>query len=141
MFGVYPRVLLYTMKQISCQYNIDTACVDIRYDNGIMISIETVVQLSKGERSSTPLRVELDGSDVDFASLREDATYPQIKNYVLERFGLKVTSLQIAQTKRKYGLQVGTNHNVSKKVKPVVPQCPLEKETAIREALLHFQMI
>lgn len=103
--------------------------------------VETVVQLSKGERSSTPLRVELDGSDVDFASLREDATYPQIKNYVLERFGLKVTSLQIAQTKRKYGLQVGTNHNVSKKVKPVVPQCPLEKETAIREALLHFQMI
>ena len=103
--------------------------------------VETVVQLSKGERSSTPLRVELDGSDVDFASLREDATYPQIKNYVLEHFGLKVTSLQIAQTKRKYGLQVGTNHNVSKKVKPVVPQCPLEKETAIREALLHFQMI
>ena len=102
---------------------------------------ETVVQLSKGERSSTPLRVELDGSDVDFASLREDATYPQIKDYVLERFGLKVTSLQIAQTKRKYGLQVGTNHNVSKKVKPVVPQCPLKKETAIREALLHFQMI
>ncbi len=105
------------------------------------VTVETVVQLSKGERSSTPLRVELDGSDVDFASLREDATYPQIKNYVLERFGLKVTSLQIAQTKRKYGLQVGTNHNVSKKVKPVVPQCPLEKETAIREALLHFQMI
>ena len=78
---------------------------------------------------------------MDFASLREDATYPQIKNYVLERFGLKVTSLQIAQTKRKYGLHVDTNHNVSKKVKPVVPQCPLEKETAIREALLHFQMI
>lgn len=61
------------MKRISCQYNIDTACVEIRYDNGIMISIETVVQLSKGERSSTSLRVELDASEVDFAVLREDA--------------------------------------------------------------------
>ena len=30
------------MKQISCQYNIDTACVDIRYDNGTMISIDCV---------------------------------------------------------------------------------------------------
>ena len=103
--------------------------------------METVVQLSKGERSSTPLRVELDGSDVDFASLREDATYPQIKNYVLEHFGLKVTSLQIAQTKRKYGLSVGTNHNVSKKENQVVPQCPAEKESAIRETLAYYQML
>ena len=103
--------------------------------------VETVVQLSKGERSSTLLRVELDGSDVDFAALREDATYPQIKNYVLEHFGLKVTSLQIAQTKRKYGLPVGTNYNVSKKDNPVVPQCPAEKEEAIKGALIFYGIL
>ena len=85
--------------------------------------------------------MELGSEDVDFASLREDATYPQIKNYVLEHFGLKVTSLQIAQTKRKYGLPVGTNYNVTKKENPVVPQCPPEKEAAIREALRYYQMI
>ena len=135
---VIPR-----MKQNAADRFLTVQAAHEKVGENIVVSkrVETVVQLSKGERSSTPLRVELDGSDVDFASLREDATYPQIKNYVLERFGLKVTSLQIAQTKRKYGLQVGTNHNVSKNVKPVVPQCPLEKETAIREALLHFQMI
>ena len=115
--------------------------------NGIFIHVivprhvETVVQLSKGGRSSTPLRVELDGSDVDFASLREDATYPQIKNYVLEHFGLKVTSLQIAQTKRKYGLPVGFNYNVSKKENQIVPQCPSEKEEAIRSALRYFGLL
>lgn len=103
--------------------------------------METVVQLSKGERSSTPLRVELDGSDVDFASLREDATYPQIKNYVLEHFGLKVTSLQIAQTKRALNLPIGINYNPSQKEKPVVPHCPPEKEQAIQSALKHFGML
>ena len=103
--------------------------------------VETVVQLSKGERSSTPLRVELDGSDVDFAALREDATYPQIKNYVQEHFGIKVTSLQIAQTKRKYGLPVGFNYNVSKKENQIVPQCPSEKEEAIRSALRYFGLL
>ena len=116
-------------------------------DNGIFIHVivprhvETVVQLSKGGRSSTPLRVELDGSDVDFASLREDATYPQIKKYVLEHFGLKVTSLQIAQTKRALNLPIGINYNPSKKETHYIPQCPPEKAAAIRTALEHFQML
>ena len=52
-----------------------------------------------------------------------------------------MTSLQIAQTKRKYGLSVGTNHNVSKKENQVVPQCPAEKESAIRETLAYYQML
>ena len=30
------------MKRISCQYNIDTACVEIRYDNGVMVSIDCI---------------------------------------------------------------------------------------------------
>ena len=103
--------------------------------------VETVVQLSKGERSSTPLRVEPGSEDVDFASLREDATYPQIKNYVQEHFGLKVTSLQIAQTKRKLGLPIGDNYNLSKKENQVIPNCPPEKKAAIRDALRHFSMM
>ena len=30
------------MKRISCQYNIDTACVEIKYDNGAVVSIDCV---------------------------------------------------------------------------------------------------
>ena len=65
----------------------------------------------------------------------------QIKAYVLETFGLRVTSLQIAQIKRKLGLPTGEHYNLSQKENRVIPNCPPEKESAIREALRHFRMI
>lgn len=46
-----------------------------------------------------------------------------------------------SQVKRKCGLDVGQNYNLSKKEEAKVPQCPPEKEAAIIEALKHFQMI
>lgn len=83
--------------------------------------------------------------DVDMEEMlqekRGQATYPQIKEYVLEHTGLKVSSLYISQVKRKCGLEVGQNYNLSKKENPKVPQCPPEKEAAIREALNHFGML
>ena len=69
------------------------------------------------------------------------ATYDEIKAYVLEKYGLKVSSLYISQVKRKCGLDVGQNYNLSKKEDAKVPQCPPEKEAAIMEALKHFQML
>ena len=60
---------------------------------------------------------------------------------VLEQAGLKVSSLYISQIKRKCGLDVGQNYNLSKKEDAKVPQCPPEKEAAIMEALKYFQMI
>lgn len=60
---------------------------------------------------------------------------------MLEKFGLKVSSLYISQVKRKCGLDVEKNYNLSKKENTKVPQCPLEKEVAIMEALKYFQMI
>ena len=67
--------------------------------------------------------------------------YDEIKAYVLEHTGLKVSSLHISQVKRKCGLDVGQNYNLSKKEDAKVPQCPPEKEAAIIEALKHFRMI
>ena len=67
--------------------------------------------------------------------------YDEIKAYVLEHTGLKVSSLYISQIKRKCGLDVGQNYNLSKKEDAKVPKCPPEKEAAIMEALKHFQMI
>ena len=69
------------------------------------------------------------------------ATYQEIKDYVLKEFGLKVSTLYISQVKRKYGIEVGKYYNISQKEKPKVPQCPKEKEDAIRAALEHFAMI
>ena len=103
--------------------------------------VETVVLLSKGKVDSKKIRVEFSLEDMDMSEFQDGATYPQIKEYVLEHTGLKVSSLYISQVKRKCGLEVGKNYNLPKSVDSKQPQCPPEKEKAIREALKYFQMI
>ena len=103
--------------------------------------VETVILLSKGEVDSKKIRVEFSLEDMDMSEFQDGATYPQIKEYVLEHTGLKVSSLYISQVKRKCGLEVGKNYTLPKSVDSKQPQCPPEKEKAIREALKYFQMI
>lgn len=103
--------------------------------------VETVVLLSKGEIDSKKVRVEFSLERMDMSGFQKGATYEQIKAYVLEHTGLKVSSLYISQIKRKCGLDVGQNYNLSKKEDAKVPKCPPEKEAAIRDALKYFQMI
>ena len=78
---------------------------------------------------------------MDLSGFLKGATYEQIKAYVLEHTGLKVSSLYISQIKRKCGLDVGQNYNLSKKEDAKVPQCLPEKEVAIREAFNYFGML
>ena len=104
-------------------------------------TVETVVLLSKGEIDSKKVRVEFSLEDMDMSGFQKGATYEQIKAYVLEKFELKVSSLDISQIKRKCGLDVGQNYNLSKKENAKVPKCPPEKEAAIMDALKYFQMI
>ena len=104
--------------------------------------VETVVLLSKGEIDSKNIRVEFSLEDMDMSEFQDGATYPQIKEYVLEHAGLKVSSLYISQVKRKCGLEVGKNYNLPKSEDArQAPTCPPEKEDAIREALQYFGMI
>ena len=104
--------------------------------------VETVVLLSKGEIDSKNIRVEFSLEDMDMSEFQDGATYPQIKAYVLEHAGLKVSSLYISQVKRKCGLEVGKNYNLPKSEDArQAPTCPQEKEDAIREALQYFGMI
>lgn len=105
------------------------------------VHVETVVLLSKGEIDSKKVRVEFSLEDMDMSGFQKGATYEQIKTYVLEHSGLKVSSLYISQVKRKCGLDVGQNYNLSKKEDAKVPQCPPEKERAIRDALKFFHLI
>ena len=83
--------------------------------------------------------------DVDVEEMVQDkrgqATYGQIKDYVLEHSGLKVSSLYIAQVKQKHGIIERENYNKPKSDDARQPQCPLEKERAITEALKHFGML
>ena len=102
---------------------------------------ETVVLLSKGEVDSKKIRVEFSLEDMDMSEFQDGATYTQIKDYVLEHSGLKVSNLYISQIKRKCGIEVGKNYNLPKSEDSRQPKCPPEKEKAIREAFKYFGMI
>ena len=101
---------------------------------------ETVVLLSQQKPDDT-IEIDLDLDELDATSAELKATYQEIKDYVLKEFGLKVSSLYISQIKRKCGIEVGENYNLPKTENPKVPQCPKEKEDAIKAALKYFAMI
>lgn len=103
-------------------------------------TVETVVLLSQ-QKPDDVIEVDLDLDELDITSAEAKATYQEIKDYVLTEFGLKVSTLYISQIKRKCGIEVREHYNLSQKDNQKVPQCPKEKEDAIRSALEHFAMI
>lgn len=125
---------------------------------GMTVHVETVVLLSKGAKGpvdfcsarteverrmvdSRKVKVDFFLEDMDLSGFRGKATYEQIKTYVLEQTGVKVSSLYIAQIKKKCGLDVSENFNLSKSDNARQPQCTPEKEDAIMQAFKHFGMI
>ena len=119
------------------------------------VHVETVVLLSKGAKDpvdlcsarteverrmvdSRKVKVDFSLEDMDLSEFKGKATYEQIKAYVLEQTGLKVSSLYIAQIKKKCGLDVGENFNLAKSENTRQPQCTTEKEEAIMQAFSHF---
>ena len=102
--------------------------------------VETVALLSK-LNTEHHLDIEIGEDELSEIDFSKDATYGEIKKYVLDKYGLKVSSLYIAQIKRKHGLIERENYNFSKKENQRVPNCPEEKEKAIEDALEHFGMI
>lgn len=90
---------------------------------------------------SRKVKVDFYLEDMDLSEFKGKATYEQIKAYVLEQTGLKVSSLYIAQIKKKCGLDVGENYNLSKSENVRQSQCTPEKEEAIMQAFKHFGMI
>ena len=120
--------------------------------------VETVVLLSKGAKGpvdlcsarteverrlvdSRKVKVDFSLENMDLSEFKGKATYEQIKAYVLEQTGLKVSSLYIAQTKKKCGLDVGENFNLPKSENARQPQCTPEKEEAIMQAFKHFGIV
>ena len=103
--------------------------------------VETVVLLSKGMVDSRKVKVDFSLEDMDLSEFKGKATYEQIKTYVLEQTGLKVSSLYIAQIKKKCGLDVGENFNLPKSENARQPQCTQQKEEAIMQAFKHFGIV
>ena len=103
-------------------------------------TLETVALLSKLDVDKH-IDVEIKLDELDLTSAESKATYAQIKEYILEKFDLKVSTLYIAQIKKKCGIILREHYNKSKKEKQVIPQCTPEKEEAIMDALKHFKMI
>jgi 23S rRNA (uracil1939-C5)-methyltransferase len=79
--------------------------------------------------------------EIDLTAAESKATYEEIKEYVLEHTGLKVSNLYIAQVKQKCGIIERVNYNLPKSENSRQPKCTPEKEKAIRDALEHFHMI
>ena len=121
-------------------------------------NVETVVLLSKGAKGpvdlcsarteverrmvdSRKVKVDFSLEDMDLSEFKGKATYEQIKAYVLEQTGLKVSSLYIAQIKKKCGLDVGENFNLAKSENARQPKCTPEKEEAIMQAFKHFGIV
>ena len=102
--------------------------------------VEAIVLLSKLD-SKNHISVALPIDDMDLTSAESKATYKEIQNYVLEKFGFKVSNLYIAQVKEKCGIKERENYNRSKKEDLKQPICPIEKEEAIKDAFRYFQMI
>ena len=122
------------------------------------VHVETVVLLSKGAKGpvdlcsarteverrlvdSKKVKVDFSLEDMDLSEFKGKATYDQIKDYVLEQTGLKVSSLYIAQIKKKCGLDVGENFNLPKSENARQLQCTPEKEEATMQAFRHFGII
>lgn len=102
--------------------------------------VETVVLLSQ-LKPDDYIDVELDLDEMDVTASEQAATYQEIKDYIMAKYGVKVHTAYIAQVKKKYGLDMRKNYHQSKNEKYVAKQCTEEKEKYIKEALEHFAMI
>lgn len=180
--GIHPKALqkiigygIDKMVYISCKPTSLVRDLEVFLGNGYVVekavavdqfpwtaNVETVVLLSKGmvdKDNYRKVKVDFSLEDMDLTELRGKATYAQVKEYILNEFGLKVSSLYIAQVKKKCGLEVGENYNLPKSEGargPVdlcsartgvaaetarQPQVTPEKEEAIMKAFRHFGII
>ena len=108
---------------------------------GQTVHVESVCLLSKLHEAKHHVDIKLNMDELDITSAESKATYEEIKGYVLQKTGLKVSSLNIAQIKRKCGIDLGENYNLPKSENAKQPKCPLDKEKVIKNALEHFGMI
>ena len=145
-----PEKIVY----VSC--NPETQVRDIRFllKNGYKIRkavpfdmfphtwhVETVVLLVRYISTKEHVTITVKPEELELGSLQTHGTYEEIKKYVLDNYGLKVSTLNISQVKRKCGLDVGDAYNKPKSSDAKQPRCTEEREKAIISALKYYGMI
>lgn len=159
--GIHPKALPKIIDHYGCEKMIYISCKPTSLARDLVVlqakgyevtrvccvdmfpgttQVETVCLLSK-LNTKQHIEINLDMDELDLTDAEKKATYQEIKNYVLEHSGLKVSSLYIAQVKQKCGIIERENYNKPKSEDAKQPQCPPDKEKAIKEALTHFGMI
>ena len=153
-----PKILAYGVENIvyiSCKatslardlpafleagYRLERACCVDQFCE--TVHVESIVLLSKLKSNKLKhINVELEMDELDLTAAESKATYEEIKDYVLEHSGLKVSNLYIAQVKQKCGIIERANYNLPKSENSRQPKCPEKKRKAIEDALEHFGMI
>ena len=136
----FPQTVHVETVVLLSQHRDKSTCLDERGSRQIEMQASRLASLLAQKPDDT-IEIDLDLDELDATSAETKATYQEIKDYVLKEFGLKVSNLYISQIKRKCGIEVGENYNLPKTENPKVPQCPKEKEDAIKDALKYFAMI
>ncbi len=136
----FPNTVHIETVVLLSQHRDKNTCLDERGSRQIEMQASRLASLLAQKPDDT-IEIDLDLDELDATSAETKATYQEIKDYVLKEFGLKVSSLYISQIKRKCGIEVGENYNLPKSENARVPQCPKEKEEAIKAALKYFAMI
>lgn len=136
----FPHTVHVETVVLLSQHRDKSTCLDERSSRQIEMQASRLASLLAQKPDDT-IEIDLDLDELDATSAELKATYQEIKDYVLKEFGLKVSSLYISQVKRKCGIEVGENYNLPKSENARVPQCPKEKEEAIKAALKYFAMI
>ena len=103
------------------------------------VHVETVCLLSR-EKVDGYVNVDLDANKIVSKSKTGTATYKEIKEYINDKYGFTVSSLNIAQIKDKCGLDKRKNYNKGAEGHKV-PACPEKKEKAILDAFEHFGLV
>ena len=137
---LFPNTVHVETVVLLSQHRDKNTCLDERGSRQIEMQASRLASLLAQKPDDT-IEIDLDLDELDATSAELKATYQEIKDYVLKEFGLKVSSLYISQVKRKCGIEVGENYNLPKSENARVPQCPKEKEDAIKAALKYYAMI
>lgn len=133
-----PATLGKNLAVLSSRYNVDRIQpIDIFPHTP---HVETVVQLVR-KKPDTYIDITVDMDELDLTSSEAKATYDEIKDYIFDKYRVKVSSIYIAQVKQKHGIIERDCYNNSNKESSKQPQCPPEKVKLIEEALRYFKMI
>ena len=124
------------VKSITFKFPVVDGCNTFSYtEEG---TVESLVLLCRERSSCLEVTLNLEGTDL--IPKAKNTPYSALKSFIYNKYGVKVSSLQIAQIKRELGIIERENYNKpSGKYKQ--PNCPQSKRDIIIETFKYFEII